>query len=245
MSKLERVAFPVARRSPPLPGEIEFWICQLTDFPLGPAIEDEDGKSYRQAMRFRQRFVLRLLLGAYLNCPGKSVRFEYGPAGKPQLAASQSDGKDGNDGNGLNFNVSHSGDWMAVALASDLKVGIDIEAGRELKRPSSLAQRSFSAPEAEWLLALPTAEQTKAFFELWTRREALVKAVGGSLFASLRDLELDPQTGKPLRLPESWPSPESWNLRNLNLPDGLIAALAAPSQEVSICGYLLDCSAGV
>jgi len=237
MSGVEPISLPLGRRAPPMPGEIEVWVCHLAEFPLGPAIEAESGKSYRQAIRFRQRFVLRLLLGSYLNCPGKSIRFELGPAGKPRLASSRM-----NEAR-LEFNVSHSGDWMAVALASDLSVGIDIETGRELKRALALAQRFFSADEAQWIQALPEVDRSSAFFRLWTRREALVKAVGGKLLTSLKQLELEPGSGRALRLPESWPSVTNWYLEQLDLPKGLVAAVAAPRQDVSVRGFCLDCSA--
>jgi phosphopantetheinyl transferase len=237
MKDFEPVSLPLGHRRPPLPGEVEIWVCRLADFPLGPAIEPEQPGSYRQAMRFRQRFVLRLLLGSYLNCPGKSVCFEQGPAGKPRLVSSTANEKP------LDFNMSHSGDWMAVAVASDLALGIDIEVGRVLKRASALAQRSFSAAEADWIRDLPEPEQSAAFFRLWTRREALVKAMGASLFATLKELELDPGTGQPRRLPASWPAPANWRVEQLELPNTLTISLAAPRSELSLRGFALDCSA--
>lgn len=237
MNELERVSLPLGRRRPPQTGVIEVWLCHLAEFPLGPAIEDEAGKSYRQAMRFRQRFVLRLLLGSYLDCPGKAIRFKRGPAGKPRLVSSFADKLR------LEFNVSHSGDWMAVAVASDLSLGIDIEIGRELRRASALAQRFFSAEEAKWILNLPEADRSEAFFQLWTRREALVKAMGAGLLTSLKELELEPGSGRPVGLPGPWPSVTRWYLAQLDLPEGLIAAVAAPRPDVSVRGYCLDCSA--
>ncbi len=127
----------------------------------------------------RDRFILargtlRRLLGRYLDLDPADLRFDYGVWGKPMLGKSQAD-------SGLRFNLSHSFDMILVAVAKVREVGVDVEwIGR--KRPVlELARRFFPQSEADSLCTLPEAEQVWAFFGLWTRSEALLKAGGQGL----------------------------------------------------------------
>jgi hypothetical protein len=66
------------------------------------------------------RALSRILLGHCLGVAAGSIEFEYGASGKPSLANSPRQ-------TSLNFNVSHSGDFVLVALAYDRDLGVDIE----------------------------------------------------------------------------------------------------------------------
>ena len=92
-------------------------------------------------------------------------RFESGHAGKPALKAPAP----------CHFNLSHSGDAIAVAVA-DQPVGLDIESHRELNDGLAIAQRVFHPRERQWLQA--QADFAAGFYRLWTLKEALLKATG-------------------------------------------------------------------
>lgn len=64
------------------------------------------------------RATLRALLARYLEEPAQYIRIESGRWGKPQLNGRAS---------GLQFNVSHSEDALAIAFSNGRRVGIDIE----------------------------------------------------------------------------------------------------------------------
>src|SRR5581483_155459 len=107
----------------------------------------------RRAERFRfardrDRFVvvrgvLRGLLGRYLDRDPGTLRFRYGPNGKPALR----------DDGFLRFNVSHSRRIALVAVAAGREVGVDVEEIRGDLDVDGLS-RVFSAAERASLAAL-------------------------------------------------------------------------------------------
>lgn len=98
------------------------------------------------------------------------------PAGKPVLAARE----------GLFFSLSHSDRYMLCAV-SDAPVGADVQRMRPVKL--SLARR-FHPAERDWLSRLPEEEREGAFYRLWTRKEAWVKAVSGDRLLSLDEADV-------------------------------------------------------
>jgi len=161
----------------------------------------------------RGRATLRLVLGRAVGASPESLAFGTAPGGKPSLL----------DHLGVHFNFSHSGGWLAVAVA-DHPVGIDIEAPRRLVRPSLLADRLFADDlrgRSAWGL-LPAAEQTLALLQRWTRAEALLKATGEGL-------------GGGVGTAEARLLGRGWKVRDLDLGPslaGAVAASASPSWEI-------------
>jgi 4'-phosphopantetheinyl transferase len=129
------------------------------------------------------RAVLRYLLSRHLTVRPEAFRFELQEYGKPFLP--QSD---------IHFNVSHSGEVVAIALAAN-EVGVDIEAKHRIPEIAAIAARFFSKEEAERVSA--ASDATDEFFRIWTMKEAIVKAAGQGL-----GLPLDRFT-----VPSSAPSP--------------------------------------
>lgn len=141
-------------------------------------------RSARDARRFVvARGVLRLLLGHYAGREPRSIAFRYGHAGKPGLAASAGDAR-------LGFNLAHSGSCALVAVARRRRVGIDLEAVRELPELDGIVQRHFSAREGRELRALAPDRRREAFFRGWARKEAVAKAVGDGLHHGFERIEV-------------------------------------------------------
>ncbi len=76
--------------------------------------------------------------------------------------------------NGMFFNLSHSGNYVLFAL-SDSPVGCDIEKLHNIDT-TRIAQRVFCRDELDELEK--TNNQAEKFFELWTRKESLLKCIG-------------------------------------------------------------------
>lgn len=204
------------------------WIARRNDFDDLAASLAEDER--RRAARFhfdadRQRFiaargVLRRLLGNYLQMPPAEVAFEYGPQGKPQLrdpAVSR-----------LCFNLAHSGDLALYAFAADRRVGVDVEWSREVVEAMSIARKYFTPEESKHLQAM-SADRMAAFFRLWTRKEAVIKAVGTGIATPLWEFDVSgaPSTGaiwQQVQVP-SQPRPE-WLVCDLPSAEGYRAAIA-------------------
>ena len=149
-----------------------------------------DGLERARAARFasasaRSRFVrvrgaLRVEIASRLRVDPHDIRFAYGPTGKPALAPPFDRAR-------LEFSVAHSDRWGLLAFADAVAVGADLERMRSLRDGAGVARRVLSARENAALATRTGAAWTETFFRLWTRREALIKCVGGSVLAPAPD----------------------------------------------------------
>ncbi|MBX4132609.1 4'-phosphopantetheinyl transferase superfamily protein [Frischella sp. Ac48] len=88
------------------------------------------------------------------------------------------------------FNISHSGDYVAVAICSNGKIGIDIEQDRPRKQYRKIAAQFFSEHENTWLNQ--QTDGLSAFWQLWTLREAALKLYAKSVW-QMKELQLNMQ----------------------------------------------------
>lgn len=207
---------------------IHLWLADITQ-PLWARIAEQTlhpaelsrarrfGRS-EDAQRFvHGRAVLRQLLARYLNCDARDLVFEYGPAGKPLLASACA-------GNGVRFNISHSGQWALIAVARGAEVGVDIEHMRGDFDVLPLAREYFSAAEASACDALTGAAQRDRFYRLWVCKEACLKGSGAGIAEDLARLDMS------LILRETQIEIEHanrrWTVVSLDGPAGYAAAVA-------------------
>jgi len=195
---------------------------------LSPAELDRAARFHFQKHREHfvvARGVLRALLGAYLDCAPHALQFRYNAYGKPLLAPPLD----------LKFNLSHSGEWALYALTHVGEVGVDLEHLRPVDDLEQIAARFFSAAESATLLALPQTQQTEAFFNCWTRKEAYIKGVGLGLSLPLDQFDVSLTPGEPARLlrrPDEMA--EAWSLYSLQPAPDYVGALAAVGQTRTI-----------
>jgi 4'-phosphopantetheinyl transferase len=186
--------------------------------------ETERAARYRFDLH-RQRFicgraVLRLLLAQYTGTPAAKIQFRYGPNGKPSLSDS--------NGTMLHFNVSHCDDLALIAFGRSCDLGVDIERIRWLDDFDELVERFFSPRESACFGSLAAELKPVAFFNLWTRKEALLKATGDGICSSLNRVEVTFLPNEPARLlalPENGVVSE-WTLCELAPAAGYAAAVA-------------------
>jgi 4'-phosphopantetheinyl transferase len=137
------------------------------------------------------RAALREVLGARLGQPAQAVRFVRDEAGRPRLA----DAVDARRADApcidarrtdapLDFNISHSGAFALIALSTSRRVGVDIEAQRERFDWRAVAKSVFAPREIAYLESLPEGACGDAFYDAWTAKEALVKALGTGISLS-------------------------------------------------------------
>ncbi len=115
--------------------------------------------------------VLRKILGNYLDISPSLIRFDYAEYGKPAVSADINSEK-------ISFSLSHSQDMAAVAVAKYFDIGVDIEYLRPIKDMNMLAKRFFSVNEYYDIISCSEKEGIKTFFDIWTRKEAYLKATG-------------------------------------------------------------------
>jgi len=107
---------------------------------------------------------LRRLIGERTQRDPRELRFSTGPHGKPAVE----------DAPGLHFSISYRSGCSAIAIARQ-PVGIDVESTRATVDTEAIAQRFFTPDEQAWVAQ---ADNQQAFYTLWARKEALVKAAG-------------------------------------------------------------------
>jgi 4'-phosphopantetheinyl transferase len=146
---------------------------------------EKAGRFHREADRQSSvvaRGALRILLAGYTGIPASAVEFGYCENGKPHAVDSE-----------VAFNVSHSGDWVVLALGCRRVIGVDIEQIKRTADVRSIAARYYSPQELEWMEA--SEDPCTAFFQLWARKEAYVKACGSTLFTELKRVSVPMENG--------------------------------------------------
>jgi 4'-phosphopantetheinyl transferase len=141
------------------------WTISLEEPREGVLAPDEQARADR--FRFERdrvhwthaRSALRTILGRYLSTPPLEISLQLGPHGKPAVA-------------GVEFNLSHSGGWAMIAVSRSAPVGIDLEAFRPKVEMAALLRR---IGETE------LTGSREQLFQIWARREARTKALGGPL----------------------------------------------------------------
>ena len=136
----------------------------------------------------RRRFVLRRaayrqILGAVLNRQGDKLEFGSGHHGKPFLVGQSSSPT-------VAFNASHSGELALLAIAKTAAIGVDIECLKSETIDNALLERTLSLEEMGAYEVLEPEARTRAFFKIWTRKEAVLKAAGVGLSISPRDFSV-------------------------------------------------------
>jgi 4'-phosphopantetheinyl transferase len=176
------------------------------------------------------RGVLRAILSCYLQTEPGELEFSYGSRGKPFLV------KHG-DGGGLQFNLAHSDGLALIAVTPANCVGVDIERIRPLHDADALVARFFCPSEIADFRNSPAEQKPFAFFNLWTRKEAWLKATGDGIGDLLNRVQVSFLPGEPARLvnlPEGGQASASWTLRHLDVARDFTAALAIPASDIPI-----------
>jgi 4'-phosphopantetheinyl transferase len=132
------------------------------------------------------RGILRSILSRYLACLPEEIAFLYGPKGKPSLP-----------GAAIQFNLAHSDGLAVLAVARGGMVGIDLERIRPMQDWDRVMNSVFTVAEIEAIAALPPADQLRAFFTCWTRKEAYVKATGDGITVPLQHFSVPVVPGSP------------------------------------------------
>ena len=164
-----------------------------------------------------RRGILRELIGSYLDCDPASVAFVHNAYGKPAIVRSD-----------LRFNLSHSHGMALYAFCRHADVGCDIERRDPKFAAEQIPERFFSRDEVRALRSLPLNEQTEAFFNCWTRKEAYIKAVGHGLSIALDSFDVSLIPGEPAALGRGC---SGWSLQSFEPASGFQAAVVAQGAD--------------
>ena len=123
--------------------------------------------------------------------------FERTDLGRPRLPATQEIGRD------LRFSLTHSRGLVACMVGRAGDVGIDIESASRTSDVDALTVRFFSNDEREQFRAVEPSARAAFFFDIWTLKEAYLKARGFGITAALERVSFDLRT--PLAIEASLP----------------------------------------
>ena len=96
------------------------------------------------------------------------------------------------------FNLSHSQSVALVAIGVGA-IGVDVELMRPMEDMPALAAAHFTAAEQQALASAEPAQQSRVFLQIWTRKEACVKALGAGLSIDTRSIHVG-AAGAPMRV---------------------------------------------
>jgi len=170
------------------------------------------------------RALLKLILSKITGNNPAEISFSYNNHGKPYL---ENTGK-------TSFNVSHSGDLGLIAVSDLTLLGIDVEKFRRRINPKRMAKRFFSTSEQEELAGLTDSSILEGFFNGWTRKEAVIKALGLGLAMPLRNFDVTLTPGQPARLLNIRHQDEKvqdWTINNIPMDGDYAAAYAVKARD--------------
>lgn len=221
---------------------VELWFAQLSDFgtalskmadtSLAPDELDRSRRMSNDSVRVAyvsSCVLLRMVLSARLGIPPREIELVRGEHGKPVLASSAGYGT-------LQFNLSHGGDAWLCGVSSEKPIGVDVETRHAIANPDRLAARVFSEAERAAITARASADDTQkyeAFLRGWTRKEAVLKAVGNGFSWVARDIHVGVERGF---CSASLPQKPGWQagVWSIDLPMPGFAAAAVLEPSVSI-----------
>lgn len=168
------------------------------------------------------RYALRHILSHYLPVQARELQFSYSAFEKPMLEEAN-----------VYFNVSHSFSKAIVAIAK-MPIGIDIEWSLREVELDQLAQRFFSKKEAAEFLKLQQHEKQRNFFYIWTKKEAVIKAIGEGLSYPLDQFHVAIHPEKDnIIFEDPAMEMEHWTVKTLTVPHHEFVAAMAVMGEVN------------
>lgn len=182
------------------------------------------------------RGILRTILAKYLSINPQQIKFNYSSKGKPFIANSNE--------HQIKFNLSHKNNYSVYAV-SQSDVGIDIEGIKSNINIEGIAQRFFSPQEYQDLCQCDHSQKLEYFFQLWTAKEAYLKAIGAGLSGGLNTINLQKnnsdQTWQIKIVNASDQDSQKWQITTFKIMNDYFVSLATNIKpDLSLKYYLVD-----
>ena len=217
---------PLPEMESPSSGEVHLWFLDLGG--LAGSLRDALGGGEENLapiatgqLRFARRFYLRLLLGAYLGLPGKSVQINRKNRGKPALDTTVHDTE-------LHFSMAKSEDKLLIGFSTSSPIGVDLEPARRRARDAmGVARRYFTPAEADALVLTARADRDAAFLRVWACKEAVVKASGQGIANQFCRFTVDADLSNPAAVLDfEGEDADNWSLALVRPGDDFLGAVA-------------------
>jgi len=168
---------------------IDIWSIALNKTDINEAellciLDKAEQQRYQRLhINHRHSFLLshaacRHILSRYTHYSASEIEYSLNEHGKPGLANSP-----------YTFNLSHSHDLAIIAIGTGTDIGVDVEYLKSKPGYMKLAKRFFSPEEYEYLSRQKDSQLQEHFFQLWTRKEAFIKALGTGLSTPLKSFD--------------------------------------------------------
>lgn len=148
--------------------------------------------------------LLRRALSRHAEISACDWQFVTNKCGKPSIVGAHR--------SSLTFSLSHTREYVACAIASNAPIGVDIERTDRALRVHEIADLCFSEEEAASLRQYSGEMSKIQFAELWTLKEAFLKALGVGLLGSLASVSF--RLKEPTHIEFAGPSivdPHEWH----------------------------------
>ena len=152
----------------------EMYKSVLSAFPANIA---RDIDRYHRLIDKKSRLVARLLIHKYYS--DADLSFNWSDWALTEKKKPYMDGKP-------NFNISHSREKVLVGFSDQYEIGVDIEY-KQAVDVSAFASY-FHPEEIDFLES--NEHSLEAFYKIWTRKEALLKAIGVGLLSGLNGVNV-------------------------------------------------------
>lgn len=183
-----------------------------------------------QSQFILSRAFLRTVLSHYLPTKPNEWQFIRNSFGKPSIQFPIYK-------NVLQFNLSHTKEWIVCAVTWNYDIGVDVECYLRQVKNKELACRFFAQQEVDQLSQLSVEKQKFHFFDYWTLKEAYIKACGKGLYIPLNSFsfELDQNEIKIHFDFETQDHLNNWNfwLLQPNLPYKIAIALHHKKERIN------------
>lgn len=216
------------------PGHVHVWSVPLHGGGVDAAYfsnrlaPEEINRAHRfRSEPDRRRYILRraalkLILAKYLGVGSGEIRYVAGHYDKPSLVWPLRN-------SGLHFSLSHSADHSLIAVSYDNEIGIDIEKVSAFPDLPEVAVSILSNTERSIFNGLDESDKLKAFFRIWTQKEAYLKGRGLGLNQAPSSIDVTVPPAQEACLIQDRSAPEAagaWSLRAWDYIPDYTAALA-------------------
>ncbi|MFZ5528974.1 MAG: 4'-phosphopantetheinyl transferase family protein [Pseudomonadota bacterium] len=194
---------------------------------------EKDQRQYLAA-----RALVRTTLSLQAGIPPAEWRFGATARGKPFI-----EGPAGPTP--LHFNLAHTHGLVVCAVSTaHARLGVDVESIDRRTAALDIADSHFSPAERAWLRGVPAGQLHQAFMQLWTLKEAWIKATGEGLSAELSQCTFalpTPPVAGPAAVPATFHGDSTeqgthWRFIQAVLQDRFAVAVGADTQ-----GRALNC----
>jgi len=157
--------------------------------------------------------LLRIILGDYLSCDPSKIRFNSNHYQKPHIAYPNTN---------IQFNISSSSNLFVAVFCQQHTIGVDIEQIRNIDEIGQLTEDYFSKAENNLMKAQPKSMTEATFYNLWAKKESLIKAIGKGFSIELNTIDV--LSDNPIKLGSN-----EWYIYTLKLSDGCAGAITLSS----------------